>query len=193
MGAAEINEFLLYLAVELNVSSSTQNQALCALLFLYRDVLEEQVPWLSNLVRAKKPRRIPVVLTRREVRRLLEEMEGTPRLIAELLYGSGMRLLECLRLRVKDVELARREIVIRDGKGRKDRVSVLPARSLAALREHLRRVAELHRGDLEKGYGVVYMPCTGLGAASCCIASALLFRVRLQAGELGSVRPTSSS
>jgi len=158
MGAEQINEFLTHLAVERNVSASTQNQALCALLFLYRDVLREEVPWMTDLIRVKRSRRIPVVLTRMEVKRLIAQVQGTPRLVIELLYGTGMRMLEGLRLRVKDLDFARGEIVIRDGKGRKDRRTMLPASLSDALQDQLRVVEHQHRQDLTAGFGEVYLP-----------------------------------
>jgi len=126
MGAVEVEAFLTHLAVQRQVSASTQNQAKAAILYLYKQVLGVDLPWLEDVVQAKTPRRLPVVLTATEVRTLLLHMQGTTGLIAQLLYGTGMRLLEALRLRVKDVEFARREIVIREGKGNKDRVTVLP-------------------------------------------------------------------
>ena len=128
MGAAEVEAFLTHLAVEGNVAASTQNQALSALLFLYREVLQIELPWLDNVVRAKRPQRLPVVLTRNEVRAVLDRMTGVYGLMASILYGTGMRLMECVRLRVKDVEFERGEILIRDGKGAKDRVTMCRGR-----------------------------------------------------------------
>jgi integrase len=124
LGAPEINEYLRHLAVERNVSASTQNQALCAILFLYRDVLGDDVPWLENLVRAPRTRRLPTVLTREEVRLLIARMSGTPQMIARLLYGTGARLLEMLRLRVKDIDFQTRELTVRNGKGDHDRATM---------------------------------------------------------------------
>jgi integron integrase len=141
MGAAEVEAFLTHLAVRGHVSASTQNQALQALLFLYRHVLEIDLPWLDNVTRARRPRRLPVVLTVAEVRSVLAQLDGTEWLYASLLYGSGLRLMEGLRLRVKDVVVERGEIIVRDAKGGKDRVTVLPASILNPLREHL---AKLH-------------------------------------------------
>src|SRR5437660_2957921 len=141
MGAPEITRFLSSLAVEGNVAASTQNQALSALLFLYRDVLEVELPWLDGIVRAKRPQRLPVVLTRDEVRALLQRLEGAPRLMAYLLYGAGLRLLECCRLRVQDVDFGSSQIVVRAGKGDKDRVTMLPA----TVRGDLVRQVELAR------------------------------------------------
>ncbi len=128
MGAPEVEQFLSHLAVDLNVSASTQNQALAALLFLYKHVLVIELPWLNDVVRAKRPERLPVVLSREETQRLLACFEGELALVTGLLYGSGMRLMEAVRLRVKDVDFARGEILVRDGKGMKDRVTLLPGR-----------------------------------------------------------------
>ncbi len=158
MGDAEINAFLSHLALERHVAASTQNQALAALLFLYRDVLGLTVPWLECLVRARKPVRLPVVLSRDEVRRLLAGVRGAPNLVARLLYGTGMRLLEGLRLRVKDVDFERNEIIVRDGKGGKDRHTVLPASLRAPLETHLAAVRTLHEADLAAGAGEVRLP-----------------------------------
>lgn len=158
MGAAEVAAFLTHLAVDRQVSASTQNQAKSAILYLYKQVLQVQLPWLDEVVQAKAPKRLPVVLTPTEVRELLMHMQGTTGLIARLLYGTGMRLLEALRLRVKDVEFARREIVIREGKGNKDRVTVLPENLVADLQAQLQRARVLHEKDLEAGLGRVYLP-----------------------------------
>jgi integron integrase len=158
MGAPEVQVFLSDLAVARRVSPSTQNQAKAALLFLYRELLEVDLPWLAEVVQAKRQPRLPVVLTPGEVRTLLDQMEGGMALVAQVLYGTGMRLMEGLRLRVKDVEFERREIVIRDGKGGKDRVTMLPDRLVAPLRAHLERVRALHERDLAEGFGEVYLP-----------------------------------
>lgn len=158
MGAAEVESFLTHLAVVGKVAASTQNQAKSALLFLYKEVLESELPWLDNVEQAKAPKRLPVVLTRAEVQALLTRLEGTHWLLASLLYGAGLRLMECLRLRVKDVDFARKEILVRDGKGFKDRVTMLPVALIEPLRTHLERVRELHRQDLADGYGAVYLP-----------------------------------
>ena len=158
LGAAEVEAFLTHLAVAGQVAASTQNQAKSALLFLYREVLGSELPWLDNVEQAKAPKRLPVVLTRAEVHDLLTRLEGTNWLIASLLYGTGMRLMECLRLRAQDIEFARREILIRDGKGFKDRVTMLPATLAAPLQEHLKRVKALHRQDLDAGFGAVFLP-----------------------------------
>jgi len=158
MGAAEVEAFLSHLAVDRQVSASTQNQAKAALLYLYKQVLETDLPWLNEVVQAKTPKRLPVVLTPTEVRELLLHMDGTTGLIAQLLYGTGMRLLEALRLRVKDVEFARREIVVREGKGNKDRVTVLPENLIAPLQAQLQKARALHEKDLAAGFGRVYLP-----------------------------------
>lgn len=158
MGAPEVAAFLTHLAVQRSVAPSTQNQAKSALLFLYREVLEVQLPWLDEIVAAKEKRRLPVVLTPNEVRALLQELSGTMGLVASLLYGTGMRLLEGLRLRVKDVEFERRELIVRHGKGGKDRVTVLPENLLLPLRDHLVRVSVRHGRDLAQGLGEVWMP-----------------------------------
>ncbi len=158
MGAVEVEAFLTHLAVAGKVAASTQNQAKSALLFLYREVLEIDLPWLDNVERAKAPKRLPVVLTRDEVHAILNRLIGTHRLIGGLLYGSGMRIMECLRLRVKDIEFSRREILIRDGKGFKDRVTMLPASSIEPLQAHLLRVRELHERDLADAVAPVFLP-----------------------------------
>jgi integron integrase len=142
LGPAEIEAFLTHLAVNAKVSASTQNQALQALLFLYRQVLGIELPWLDNVTRASRPKRLPLVLSAAEVRAVLSHLEGTSWLIANLLYGSGLRLMEAHRLRVKDLLLERGEIMVRDAKGGKDRVTVLPARLFAPLREYLARLSE---------------------------------------------------
>ena len=158
MGPAEVGAFLSHLATARGVSASTQNQARSALLFLYRVVLGMEMPWLEDVVPAKTPRRLPVVLTEREVRSLMHAMNGATGLVAALLYGTGMRLLEGLRLRVKDVEFERRELVVRHGKGGKDRVTVLPENLLAPLQRQLSRAKALHDADLAAGLGEVWLP-----------------------------------
>tara|TARA_R110000868_G_scaffold47966_1_gene156476 strand:+ start:69 stop:1037 length:969 start_codon:yes stop_codon:yes gene_type:complete len=158
MGAAEIEAFLTHLAVKRNVAGATQNQALAALLFLYKEVLKVDLPWLAGIVRAKKPKHLPVVLTRDEVTRVLAQLSGVKWMVATLLYGSGLRLLEALRLRVKDVEFARGEVVVRDGKGQKDRVTMLPRALVVPLQEHLEKVAALHQQDLAEGFGQANLP-----------------------------------
>jgi len=158
MGAPEVEAFLTHLAVERKVSASTQNQARAAIIFLYREVLAIELPWLQSVVSAKKTVRLPVVLTEREVRDVLLQLQGTTWLIASLLYGTGMRLLEGLRLRVKDVDFERREVIVREGKGAKDRVTVLPENLILPLKEQLNLAQALHRRDLEAGYGEVWLP-----------------------------------
>jgi len=158
MGAAEVEQFLTHLAVNGRVSASTQNQAKCALLFLYKEVLAVELPWLDNVEQAKTPKRLPVVLNRDEIQAILSRLTGTQWLIVSLFYGTGMRIMECLRLRVQDVDLKRRELLIRDGKGFKDRVTMLPMTLGAPLQAHLIKVRELHENDLAQGYGTVYMP-----------------------------------
>jgi integron integrase len=158
MGKDELSRFLSALAVERQVSASTQNQALNALLFLYRYALEQDIGWLADVVRAKRPQRLPVVLTRPEVRALLSALDGVPWLMASLLYGAGLRLLECLRLRVKDIDFDANHIVVRAGKGNKDRITLLPTSVKAPLAAHLIQVGELHHRDRERGFGTVYLP-----------------------------------
>ncbi|WP_077034851.1 integron integrase [Pelomonas sp. KK5] len=158
MGATEVAAFLSHLAAERNVAASTQNQAKAALLFLYREVLGVQLPWLDEVITAKRPRRLPVVLTPHEVRTILLELDGTMWLLASLLYGTGMRLLEGLRLRVKDVEFERREIVVRDGKGGKDRVTVLPENLIRPLQDQLAQARSLHTKDMADDCADVWLP-----------------------------------
>ena len=158
MGAPEVEAFLSHLAVAGRVAASTQNQALAALLFLYREVLAIELPWLDNVTRAKTPTRRPVVLSQAEVRLVLDRMTGNQALVGQMLYGTGMRLMECLRLRVKDIDFARMEIIVRQGKGGKDRITMLPAALVAPLREHLVAVKSLHDQDLAEGFGQVYLP-----------------------------------
>lgn len=158
LGAADVEAFLTHLAVVGKVAASTQNQAKSALLFLYKEVLGLELPWLDDVERAKAPKRLPVVLSQDEVAKILSRLEGTHHLVVSLLYGTGMRILEALRLRVKDVDFARREILIRDGKGFKDRVTMLPVSLIALLKAHLDKVKSLHADDLAKGYGAVFLP-----------------------------------
>ena len=158
MGAVEIEGFLSYLAVEGRVAASTQNQALSALLFLYREVLEIDLPWLDNVVRAKQSLRVPTVLSRDEVKHLLAQMDGRPWLLASLLYGTGMRLMECLRLRIKDVDFDRHEITVREGKGGRDRHTMLPQRLVDPLRREIERARMLHDADLYAGFGIAALP-----------------------------------
>jgi len=158
LSVTHVEAFLSFLAVERKVAASTQAQAKSALLFLYREVLEVELPWLDRVVSAKQPERLPVVLTQDEVRRLLATMRGKPRLIANLLYGSGLRLLEALRLRVKDLDFEQHEILVRDGNGAKDRVTMLPGYVAQDLKIHLLSVRVLHAEDLAAGGGSVYLP-----------------------------------
>jgi integron integrase len=158
LGAAEIRQYLSHLANDGKVSASTQNQALSALLFLYREVLELELPFIDGIERAKRPVRIPVVLTPDEVRRVLTHLHGTHHLMASLLYGAGLRLMECVRLRVKDIDFGYRQITVRDGKGEKDRRTVLPNQLIPLLQQQLTRVRDLHQKDLRQGYGRVYLP-----------------------------------
>ncbi|HND79764.1 MAG TPA: integron integrase [Accumulibacter sp.] len=158
MGAREVEAFLSHLAVEGRVSASTQNQARSALLFLYKEVLETELPWLDGVESAKTGKRLPVVLTAEEAQRLLALVQGSTGLILRLLYGTGMRLMECLRLRVKDLDFARREITVREGKGFKDRMTMLPEKLLTPLSDHLATVKAVHEADLAAGFGEVYLP-----------------------------------
>ena len=158
MGAPEVEEFLTSLAIRNQVSAATQNQALAAVLFLYRDVLEIKLPWLTEVVRAKRPQRLPVVLTRAEVGRVLERISGLEWLIASLLYGTGMRLGECVQLRIKDVDLARREILIRDAKGQKDRVTMLPDSLVPHLKAQLEKARSLYAKDRQEAGPGVTLP-----------------------------------
>jgi integron integrase len=158
MGADEIRQFLSHLAVDGKVAASTQNVALCAILFLYRDVLGIELPYVEGIQRAKRPARVPVVFTRAEAAALLSHLSGTHKLIAGLLYGSGLRLMEALRLRVKDLDFEYMEILVRDGKGEKDRRTILPRPLIEPLRQQLDRVKVLHECDLHDGFGAVYLP-----------------------------------
>ena len=158
MGEREINAFLTHLALRERVSASTQNQALSALLFLYRHVLGRELGDLGEIIRARRPKRLPVVLTREEVRAVLGQLRGDKWLTASLMYGAGLRLSECLQLRVQDIDLARDEITVRDGKGAKDRVTMLPQSLKTALEEHLRKVKAIHEKDLRDGWGRVPLP-----------------------------------
>jgi integron integrase len=158
LSTRDVEQFLTHLASDLNVAASTQNQAQSALLFLYREVLALELPRLDGVVRAKAASRLPTVLTRSEVARLLDAFGIAHRLVAELLYGTGMRIMEAVRLRVKDVDLERREILVRDGKGAKDRVTVLPDRLVGPLRRQLRETERLHALDLQDGCGAVWLP-----------------------------------
>jgi integron integrase len=158
MGAREVEAFLTMLATRGHVAASTQNQALSALLFLYREVLGMELPWMDEIRRAKRPQRLPTVLSRDEVATMLAQMHGVTWLMAALLYGSGMRLMECLRLRVKDVDFVRREITVRHGKGGKDRRTMLPAMTVEALQGQLAEARRVHERDLAAGFGAVGLP-----------------------------------
>jgi len=158
MGSAEIEAFLTHLAVKERVAASTQSQALSALLFLYREVLHKELERPIEALRAKRPKRLPTVLTKEEVFKVIQCMSGTPQLMAKLLYGSGLRVSECVQLRVKDIDFTQRQIVLRDAKGMQDRVTVLPESLVKPLQEHLQRVKRLHEEDLKKGYGSVDLP-----------------------------------
>jgi integron integrase len=170
MGAEEINAFVTYLAVDRYVSASTQTQALSALLFLYRHVLGIEVGALGDLVRARKPRRLPTVLTQGEVKLVLAQLDGQCWLAAALMYGAGLRLMECLHLRVQDIDLTRNEITVRNGKGGKDRVTMLPVSTKPALRQQLKQARAVHERDLAEGYGRVVLP--GALASKCPAAPA---------------------
>ena len=158
LGAPEVEAFLTGLAVDRDVAAATQNLALSAILFLYREVLETPLPWLDSIERAKKPARLPTVLSAAEVGAVLAQLDGTPGLMLRLLYGTGMRLMECVRLRVKDVDFAARQITVRDGKGGKDRVTMLPDALAEELRTHLSVTKALHAADLAAGLGAVWLP-----------------------------------
>jgi integron integrase len=158
MASAEIEAFLTHLAVDQQVAASTQNQALSALLFLYRDVLKSSLDLPIDAIRAKRPKRLPTVLTKEETLKAIERLSGTQRLMAKLLYGGGLRLMECLRLRVKDLDFAQRQISVRDGKGMEDRVTMLPESLIIPLQEHLSHVKRIHAQDVAQGVGSVYLP-----------------------------------
>ena len=158
LGAPEVTAFLNHLARERNVAAATQNQALSALLFLYKEVLEQPLSWLDDLERAKAPARLPTVLSPQQVRRLLAAMRGTKWLMASLLYGAGLRLTECLKLRVKDIDFEYRQILVRDGKGAKDRVTMLPQATIEPLKRQLMVAKALHEADLVAGHGEVELP-----------------------------------
>ena len=158
LGSAELEAFLTHLAVDRHVSASTQNQALAALLFLYQKVLGMELPWLQDIVRARRPERLPTVLSRDEVRAVIGRLGGEYRLVASLLYGCGFRLRECLSLRIKDVDFEYRQVVIRDAKGARDRVTILPDSLVDPLRTHLVQVRERHGRAMSDGYGGVELP-----------------------------------
>jgi integron integrase len=158
MGSNEISRYLNHLAVNLNLAASSQNQALSALLFLYREVLGIELNWMKTLVWAKKPKKIPTVFTRQEVQLVLSQLHGTKWLMASLLYGAGLRLMECLRLRVKDVDFGFQQIIVRDGKGQQDRITILPEKLIVPLREQIAAVKKLHDADMQEGFGEVFLP-----------------------------------
>jgi integron integrase len=158
MAEEEVAEFLTHLARDRDVSPSTQNQALSALLFLYKEVLKHEIGWLEKVERAKKPPKLPVVLSRGEVKQIFAHLHGMPKLMAGLLYGSGLRLMECVRLRIKDIDFELAQITVRDAKGGKDRVTMLPLNLSEPLRRHLLRVKAQHEQDLEDGFGSVHLP-----------------------------------
>jgi len=158
MGKTDVESFLSHLAIDRKVAASTQNQALSAILFLYKDVLGRQLTWLDEVVRAKKPKRLPVVLTRKEVQAVLGNLYGQNWIAAMLMYGAGLRLLEALRLRVKDIDFGYRQITVRQGKGNKDRVTVLPGAVESRLKLHLEEVRIRHGKDLKEGGGCVTLP-----------------------------------
>jgi len=158
MGALEVEQFLTHLAVKMNVAASTQNQALSAILFLYKDVLGTELPWLKNVKRAKRPEKLPVVFSKNEVVSVMSRLEGIHWTMANILYGAGLRLMECVRLRIKDIDFDYRQIVVRDGKGRKDRITMLPNVIEDLLRKHIEKVKIIHDRDLEEGFGEVYLP-----------------------------------
>jgi integron integrase len=158
MGEPEINAFLTHLAVDAKVSSSTQNQALSAILFLYRHILGREVGQIGDVIRAQRPRRLPVVMNRDEVKTVISYLYGEKKIIATLLYGAGLRLMECLRLRVQDIDFGKNQITVRNGKGDKDRVTMLPQSVKPMLAEHLRRVKHIHEKDLTDGWGMVELP-----------------------------------
>ncbi len=154
----DVNRFLTFLAVSRQLSASTQNQATSAILFLYREVLNKPLDWLNFVPHAKKPQRLPTVFSRQEVTAVLLQLEGTKWLMASLLYGSGLRLTECIRLRIKDVDFDQRQLLVRNGKGDKDRVTLLPESLISHLQNHIHRVRVLHQNDIKEGYGAVHLP-----------------------------------
>lgn len=158
MGEKQISEYLNHLAVSGNVASSTQNQALCAIIFLYREVLKKEIGDIDGLVWAKKPKKLPVVFTRKEVKQIMEKLSGDYWIMVNLMYGAGLRLMECLRLRIMDIDFEYKQITIRNGKGGDDRTTLLPEVIIPALKEHLRNVKRQHNQDLNEGYGEVYLP-----------------------------------
>jgi len=158
MAEEEVTQFLTHLARDRDVAPSTQNQALSALLFLYKDVLKQEIGWLENVERAKRPAKVPVVLSHAELKRVFAHMHGVPKLMAGLLYGSGLRLMECVRLRVKDLDFELAQVMVRDAKGGKDRVTMLPLNLVTPLQRHFVRIKAQHEQDLEDGFGSVHLP-----------------------------------
>ena len=158
MAEEEINQFLSYLAIKRHVSASTQNQALCAIVFLYKHVLHKEIGNLGHIVWAKKPKKVPVVLSRREVKVILDNLSGTTWIMGMLLYGSGLRVTECIQLRVKDIDFEYKQITVRSGKGNKDRTTMLPEKVIRPLRDHLKYVRKIFEKDLHDGHDSIYMP-----------------------------------
>lgn len=158
IGELDVNRFITYLAVSRQVAASTQNQATSAILFFYRNVLDKPLDWFHFLPHAKNPKRLPIVFTRKEVTAILQQLEGTRWLMASLLYGSGMRLMECIRLRIKDIDFDNGQIFVRSGKGEKDRATLLPESLVRPLQTHINRVKTLHETDLKEGYGAIHLP-----------------------------------
>ena len=158
LGEEHVTQFIISLSTRGNISSSTQNQALCAILFLYRDVLKTKLPWIENIHWSKKPHRLPVVFTVEEVQKVITLLDGQRSLMVSLLYGSGLRLMECLRLRIQDLDFGFRQIVIRDGKGRKDRVTVMPTQLIDSLKKQVEKSRIIHQQDLVDGFGGIFLP-----------------------------------
>jgi len=158
MGAANVEKFLTYLAVERNVAASTQNQAFSAILFLYKEVLKRPLETSFQFIGAKKPKRLPIVLAKSESQQVLRRLSGTEYLIGQLLYGSGLRITEAVRLRVQSIDFEQGQILVRDGKGAQDRITMLPKVLIQPFKEHLLRVKDLHQVDLRKGFGIVFLP-----------------------------------
>ena len=158
MDESDVSQYLTYLAVRKNVAASTQNQALSAILFLYREVIKKEIGWVDGVERAKRPQRVPVVFTRDEVKKILIHLEGTKWIMASLLYGAGLRLRDCVRLRIKDVDFGCNQVIVRDGKGQKDRVTMLPVPAKQRLITHLEKVKSIHEKDLKSGFGRVDLP-----------------------------------
>ena len=158
LGKENVEKFLTHLAVKRNVSASTQNQALSAILYLYKNIVRQDIGWLNDVVRAHKSKRLPVVFTKDEVRQIFNYLEGTPKLVCSLLYGSGLRLGEALRLRIKDINFEYKQIVVREAKGNKDRITTLPASIIPELKKHLNKVFLQHKEDLKKGKGRTKLP-----------------------------------